>query len=64
MDLEIIQKSSTEFLEMLFNKLGQLVCYDFIAKQQSSFMNEVKETLKKNEYAVTLDFSENYAFVV
>lgn len=62
--LEIIQKSSTEFLEMLCDKLGQLVCHDFIAKQQSLFMNEVKETLKENECAVTLDFSENYAFVV
>lgn len=63
-NLEIIQKSSTEFLEMLCDKLGQLVRHDFIAKQQSSFMNEVKETLKQNECVVTLDFSENYAFVV
>lgn len=63
-NLETVQKSSSEFVEVLCEKIVLLIRHDFIAKQQSSFMNEVKETLKENEYAVTLDFSENYTFVV
>lgn len=63
-NLETLQKSSAEFIDLFCDKLSVLVCHDFVAKQQSSFMNHIKENLKDSEFAVTCDFSENYTFVV
>ena len=62
--LETLQKPSAEFLDLLCDKLSVLVRHDFIAKQQTAFMNQIKGNLNKSEYAVTLDFSENYSMVV
>lgn len=63
-NLETLQKSSAEFIEYFCDKLSTLVRHDFIARQQSSFMNQVKENLKESEFAVVLDFSENYSMVI
>jgi hypothetical protein len=63
-NLETIVKRSAEFIDMLCEKLKLLVQHDFIAKQQTSFMNQLKENLKDSEFLVTLDFSENYNMVV
>lgn len=63
-NLETIEKSSAEFIDLLCEKLQVLVQHDFIAKQQVLFMNQLKENLKVSEFLVTLDFSENYSMVV
>ncbi|XP_063215804.1 uncharacterized protein LOC134527239 [Bacillus rossius redtenbacheri] len=63
-NLETLQKSSADLIDLLCDKLSLLVRHDFIAKQQTSFMNHLKENLKESEFAITLYFSENYSMVV
>lgn len=63
-NLETIEKSTSEFVDLFTENLSALVRHDFIAKQQSSFMNHVKENLKDSEVLVICDFSENYSFVL
>ena len=46
-NLETMQKTALEFIESFSEKLTTLILHDFIAKQQSAFINEVKENLKK-----------------
>jgi len=45
-------------------KLETLKPHNFIAKQQASYLNSVKENLLPGEFLVIGDFSENYSFVV
>lgn len=63
-NLETLEKSTPEFIDLFTQHLSSLVRHDFIAKQQSSFLNKVKENLGSSEYLVMLDFSENYSFVL
>lgn len=58
-----LEKPSGEFIVMFCSKLV-LIWHDFVAKQQTSYMNKVKENLTASEFAVTPDFSENYSMVV
>ena len=53
-----------EFIGKLKNGLISLLKHDFIASKQSSYFSRLKETLKKGEMLVTLDFSQNYAFKI
>lgn len=45
-------------------KLTKLLVHDFVSTQQSQYFRNSKVSLKEGEFIVTLDFSENYAFVV
>lgn len=45
-------------------KLTKLLVHDFVSTQQSQYFRNSKDSLKEGEFIVTLDFSENYAFVV
>lgn len=56
--------STEEFILSLVEKLTKLKYHDFVASEQSRHFKNVKENLKIGEFLVTLDFSENYAFVV
>lgn len=62
--LETLQKSNEDFINVFCHKLTLLIKHDFIAKQQSSFINCKKENLKESEFVVNLDFSENYKIVI
>ena len=62
--LQIIVQSTDEFIENFLDKLETLRGHDFIAKQQSRYLAERKESLKEGEFLVTGDFSENFSFVV
>jgi len=62
--LEIVVKSSSEFLESFSEKLTNLLKHSFIARKQSDFYKELKLKLRFNEIAVICDFSENYSFVI
>ena len=44
--------------------LFQLTEYYLIAKSQSNFFKEQKDTLNQNEYILVLDFAVNYLFVI
>lgn len=61
--LETITKSPEEFVETLINKLFILRCHDFIAKQQASFLESLKSSIKPGEIIVLGDFAENYSFL-
>lgn len=56
--------SVNEFLTHLENDLKHYVKHDFIAHKQASYISTVKENLKEGEFLVSLDFAENYSFVV
>ena len=63
--LETLSKPTTdEFVEDFCEKLYTLKRHDFIAKQQSSYYTERKESLQDGEVLVTMDFSENYSFIL
>ena len=61
--LETITKSPEDFVEILINKLLTLRCHDFIAKQQASFLESLKNSIKPGEIIVLGDFAENYSFL-
>lgn len=53
-----------EFVDDLCKRLEKLKIHDFIAKQQSRFVQDLKENLLPGEFIISCDFAENYAFVV
>lgn len=46
------------------DKLLKLLFHDFVATEQAQYFKNCKENLQDGEFLVTLDFSENFAFVV
>ena len=62
--LETIVKKTDDFVDDLCDKLANLLRHDFIAKQQSNYQTDVKDSLQIGEFLVLLDFAENYAFVL
>ena len=62
--LETISQSADDFVDSLCEKLEVLLPHSFIARQQSSFQEELKSDLQPGEFLVTADFSENYSFVL
>eukprot|EP00731_Ephydatia_muelleri_P034712 Em0073g9a len=62
--LETKVLSVNEFLGTFVTMVKKLLVHDFVAKQQTAFMQKTKESLKEGEFLVIADFSENYSFVV
>lgn len=62
--LEIVTKSSDDFLDSFSEKLQLLLRHSFIAKQQSIFQADLKLMLQHDQFLVILDFAENYSFVL
>ena len=62
--LETYTKPVDEFVDMFCEKLEVLHPHAFIAAQQASFYCDCKSTLAPREMLVTVDFSENYSFVL
>lgn len=56
--------ASEEFIEELCHKLLDLKSHSFIAKQQAQYFEHRKINLSDNKVLVTLDFSENYKYVI
>ncbi|GBM76603.1 hypothetical protein AVEN_13304-1 [Araneus ventricosus] len=63
-NLETFKKSADEFVDIFCRDLKVLFRHYFIAKQQSAFMANTKESLLESEVTVLCDFSENYSFVL
>lgn len=63
-NLETLKKHTPEFIEELCDQLDILLRHDFVAKVQSAYFAHLKETLKPGEFLISLDFAENYSFVV
>ena len=62
--LKILTEITEDFIQSLIAKLINLLLHDFIATQQSQYFRSAKDNLKTGYFVVTLDFSENFAFVV
>lgn len=62
--LECITKPVEEFIDEFCNNLNTLKRHDFIAKQQSKFCTEKKESLNVGEILILGDFAENYSFLL
>ncbi|KAJ8685076.1 hypothetical protein QAD02_020869 [Eretmocerus hayati] len=61
----VTESSNThEFLDLLCERLMKLKTHDFIARQQSAFLKELKINLQPGQFIVRFDFAENYAIVV
>ena len=63
-NLELIVKSSEDFVESLIQMLQNYMKHNFITKMQSSAYKMAKEDLKEGQMIVVCDFAENYSFVV
>ncbi|XP_015127114.1 uncharacterized protein LOC107048461 [Diachasma alloeum] len=63
-NLETLTKTTTEFIDDFCEKMERLLPHAFIAKEQSSYLKEKRESLQNDEFLVICDFAENYAFVV
>ena len=61
--LQTLTTSADEFIDSFSEKLKSLL-HSFIAKQQSSSQTHLKSELQLGEFIVTVDFSENYSFVL
>lgn len=55
--------STLSFIDIFFPLLHKLKTHSFISKQQSSYFQTARESLDKGEFLISLDFSENYAFI-
>ena len=53
---------SKSFIDQLTENLVKLKTHSFISKKQSSYLQHLRDTLRKGEFC--LDSSENYAFFV
>lgn len=62
--LETVIKTSDEFVDDFCRNIKTLLPHSFVAKQQASYLKELKETLQHGEFITVCDYAENYAFVV
>ena len=62
--LETKVLSVDEFVRMFLAALPTVLLHDFIAKQQSQFMQTTKSQLKRGEFLVVGDFAENYSLML
>lgn len=62
--LTTVLQNATEFIDEFCEKMESLLSHAFIAKKQSTYVHNLKESLKQGEFLVVCDFAENYAFVV
>jgi hypothetical protein len=61
---ETLTKTAEEFVESFCENLLEFKKHSFIAKKQPKHYNFVKKNVKENEAVVSLDFAENYGFVI
>ena len=62
--LETNVLSAVEFLRVFLGSLPGALRHDFIAKQQSQYLQRTKSMLRPQEFLVIGDFAENYSFVL
>jgi len=62
--LETKVQSVDEFIGAFLDVLPTVIQHDFIAKQQSQYLQKARSALKPGEFLVVGDFAENYSFVL
>lgn len=63
-NLETVCKRMEDFVPELCEQVKNLIPHNYIARQQSDFIDRLKERHDENEAIILLDFSENYAVVI
>ena len=63
-DLETLIDTVDEFVDKFTVGISKLVTYDYIAKSQSKFLEESKQTLGPGEFVVLADFAENFSCLI
>ena len=53
-----------EYKELVVSHINQLTSHSYIAKCQTRYLKELKNSLGKNECIILADFAENYQFVI
>ena len=56
--------SADEFHRVIRGSLPGALLHDFIAKQQSQYLQKTKSMLCPHEFLIIGDFAENYSFVL
>ena len=59
-----VSEEFENFIESLSNKIQQLTRHHFIAKGQSAYLKDLKESINEEELVVLADYSENYSFII
>jgi hypothetical protein len=59
-----MQQPLSEFLNTVCEAVDGLRCHHFVAKSQSSYLLDLKESIPSNMVIVLLDFAENYSFLI
>lgn len=62
--LETKVQSADDFIRFFIAAIPKVVHHDFVAKQQSNYIQDRKRQLIPGEFLVIGDFAENYSFVV
>lgn len=62
--LSIIVMSADDFAHEFCQKIMKLKSHGFIAKEQLLFLKRLKDSLQNDEFIISFDFAENYAFVL
>jgi len=62
--LETKIQSVDEFIQSFVECVPKVLHHDFVAKQQSKFLQECKLTIAPGTFIVVGDFAENYSFIV
>ena len=63
-ELISMKLSATEFIDLLIQKLDEITVHSFIARAQSAYLNNLKETISPDEAIVLGDFAKNYSFII
>ena len=59
-----VMQTYSEFCESLIEKLTELKKHHYVAKIQSQYLKETRESLDETQCLVLADFAENYSFLV
>lgn len=57
-------QEKSKFLKELKGELESLLNHDYTVKSQANYLDSAKTDLQDGEFVVTVDFSENYSFVI
>lgn len=52
------------FIQSPADKVNALTVHDYSAKQQSNYLQQIKNDLSADEVNVIIDFAGNYSFVI
>ena len=63
-ELILMKLSTTEFINLLIQKLHEITVHSFIARVQSAYLNNLKETIGLVEAIMLGHFAENYSFII